>query len=142
MYFNNVVNDIAYLIIVYYVTYRNKLNNMQISMKDITPQIMNHVKNTLTMMFCRRYDIDEVIHSIDLLEWPNDKSYNFGYDENNPPFLSQEIIDDIAHTLVSYIVEHNTIHNKNNVISIDICPFDGMSIDHGTIMSILDLYFY
>lgn len=147
MHFNDIIDQITNIVILYYVEYRNKYNTKEhrMNVTNIIDKLHIYVKSSLISQYHRIYceDFSYEIYSIDILDFPCEKNYHFGYmgDIDYTP-LTNDVIGDIIYNLKSFIREHDYINNRTEIMSINVCPFDGLSIRHGEIMRLLDLYFY
>ena len=108
--------------------------------RKLTPDIHNKVCNILTEEFSSRYKhlgIIPEVESIDILSFTGyDKTYHC--DE-----LKVSDASDIIDTISEFIADNNYIikNNFDYVMSINICPFDGLEIRHNEIMWLFNTFF-
>ena len=142
-----IIDQITYIIIVYYKTYRNIHSPHD-------DHVFMDIRNIILEIYHQRFDVIENIESVDILPWPWGKRYMLQDDISKElkvidsstdiesirsiDNIMNEIIDDI----ISYINQHTIIYNASGILSINVCPFDGLMITHEFIIRILDLYFY
>ena len=145
MYFMDIVDYISYIIIEYYVEYRDLHNNGKAkkNFNVLVKKYHSYVKSKLIDLCMNSYDENFEVYSIDVLDFPNEKNYHFGYiSEPDHTHMTTSVLYDIIDVLRSYLKDNKYISNNIEVISINTCPFDGLSIRHNFIMSILDIFFY
>ena len=72
--------------------------------------------------------------------WPYEKYYELNSLSSK---MNECLLYDIMYNIISHFNDDIiNIDNDSNVISINVCPFDGLTIKHGLIMYLFNLYFY
>lgn len=134
LYISSIATQISDVIIEYYISYQRKHININ---NNISRSLLQkYISDILINAFNQRYSVDKKISSIDILYFPYECRYELIHN------LDDDIICDINNKLSCYLNNHIIINNEYEVISINICPFEGLVITHGAIINTLDLYFY
>lgn len=135
MKFRFLVDDIANVLTEYYIHYR------QIQVSERKLLIMrHHMKQTLLEEYAILYGTFEEIYSISVLDTPNYNEHILGYETDYDRKTITEIMDHILNMLLTFIQERkHTIDDNDDVISINVSPFDSFLIVHGDIIHLLDL---
>ena len=144
MKFDNIIDQITDLVIIYYINYRNHLNKKHNrcykSFDNIrTMEVHAYMKSIICESYYSRYTETTEICNIDILPFPYETIYELNKDDK---YIGIETLSDIVNRFITYIHTYTNINNMDEILSINVCPFDGISLRHGIIMRYLDLYFY
>ena len=132
----HIVDLVCDTLFIYYNKYLEKHRNIS---RKLTHDIHNKVCNILTEEFSSRYKhlgIIPEVESIDILSFTGyDKTYYC--DE-----LKVSDASDIIDTISEFMADNNYIikNNFDYVMSINICPFDGLEIHHNEIMWLFNTF--
>lgn len=133
----NIVDLICDILFIYYNKYMETYRNIS---REITTDIHNKVCNILIDEFNRRYrnmDVIPEVESIDILSFTGyDKTYYC--DE-----LKVSDASDMIELISGFMKDDNYIikNNFDYVMSINVCPFDGLEIHHDEIMWLFNTFF-
>lgn len=129
------VDDIADVLTEYYIQFR-----------DVHPSahkrllMRHHMKYAIAETFQSMYDPVDDIWSIDVLQYPHFHQYVLEHEEEYNREIAESMILDMRERLLKSIENRRcTIDNSDDVINIHVVPFDGFTITHGDIVSLLDL---
>lgn len=144
MQLKNVINTITRITLIYYHIYINKYRDITSIKNNVLLDIYNdnifsnkvflYMKNVIITEYANIFDINMELYNISLFSFPVEQQLYFTEEELNSI--------DIEDIISSYFHERNTIGNDNIILSINICPFDGLDIRHGDIINTLDFYLY
>ena len=136
MKFRYFVDDIASLLTEFYIQYRN------LNIPSQKQSIMKlHVKQAMSDTFHYLYDPVDDIYCITIFDKPSYIRLTFGYDIDFDRNVLDEFIH-IVHNQFAKIFDPDsdiTINNPDDLISIQVTPFDDFSITLADITQLLDL---
>lgn len=141
------IDHIAYLAITYYVIYQNQISIDNICYKSIDLSFHNikqldihqYMKYVIYNNMTNRYPFTDEVDSIDILDFPNDVRIHL----NGIDFIKDETIEQIIQMFTAYLTDNfQDIHHNDEIISINICPFDGFILTHQYIIGFMNLYFH
>ena len=127
----DMIDNISNIALTYYL-YHHTIDNTTFHRKDVVSYLSDH----LLQYFCTKEDPDSDVVSIYVL---------FGIDEreyDTTSTLDQSCWIEIQNHIMFCITHGLYIHNRENIISVNVVPFDGFPITKWMIFSILDKYFY
>jgi len=115
--------------------FENFKNILSKPMLDISEhKVFLCMMNNIINQFLNLFDLDTELCSLSLFNIPSEENYDLTNNELD--------IEDMIEKIVLYLDKRTTIYNDDTIISVNVCPFDGLEIRHGFIVKILDLYFY
>ena len=136
MKFPFIVNDVANLLVEFYINYRHiqpserAMSTMKLRMKEALVETYK----------CLYEDTEEEIWSISVVIGFNLKTYEFNHDVQYD-IMSEMIMDDIRRDLYMIIPSIGQLVNPaRDVIVLSCVPFDGLSLSTNDITDLLDLY--
>ena len=144
MYLNNIIDQLVDILSVYYISYRKRINkHINISFDDISDKTKTFIKSYISRLYYQRFQPTDKVYDIGILMWPYEKYYEIESMSSYDDKMNECLLYDIMYNIISHFNDDIiNIDNDSNVISINVCPFDGITIKHGLIMYLFNLYFY
>lgn len=142
----NIIDDIIYLLIWYYINNTNCIPNIYTSekYKTLHDEVMKNdhmcdneifliVKKRVLFEFTKRFDINSELSAV--VFFPNRLFYKFDYTDN---------MNEMKDNITTYTREQiTTIYNATDtVLSLNTVPFDGLDITHSFILNLINFYIH
>ena len=141
----DIVDGISEILLTYYL-YHRTIDNTAFKRADV----ICYLSNRILQYFGSHEDPDSDIHSIYVLFGIDEREYVFSDDcddheqseSNNPSLFQHTKCEAIINHIMFCVTNGLYIRNRDNIISVNVVPFDGLSISKGFVLRTLDEYFY
>lgn len=134
MKFRYIADDIASLLTEFYIRFRNVNPSAQ---KQSVMKL--HMKTAIQDTFKYLYDITDDVYCITIFDKPCLKTITFGYDIDFDRNLLMEFTH-TCHNQFSKILDHKlAVEGSNELISIQVTPFDSFDITLSDVTQLLDM---
>lgn len=143
MYLDDIIDQIVDILYVYYISYRKRINkHIDISFDNINDNLRTYIKTYIKRIYYRRFQPTDKVSDIGILMWPYERYYELN-ESSNVDKIDECLLYDMMYNIISHFNDDIiNVDNNSIVMSINVCPFDGIVIRHELIIYLFNLYFY